>query len=76
MYIKVFESRDTARSYIVMHQHTMNIGQAGKMFIENEKHLALEINEGELFYLIDKFFWSKLNERENEERRKDDGQED
>jgi hypothetical protein len=76
MYVKIFESRETACSYIIMHQHSLTVGAAGKMYISNEKHDNIEINEGELFNLIDRFFRNKLNERENEERRKNDGQED
>jgi hypothetical protein len=75
MYIKIFESRETSRSYTICYEPNRQSGVPGRMYIDNEQHISLPVNEGELFYLLDTFFKGKLNEKRHEERRKDDGQE-
>lgn len=60
MYIKVFESRKTSNSYIVQHDISMRGLDHGMMYIENQDHKRIKIDENELFHLIDSYFKDKL----------------
>lgn len=60
MYIKAFESRDTARSYTLV---TPVLHDASELpFIENEEHVRVVLTESELYNAMDKLFKDKLNE--------------
>ncbi len=63
MYIKVFESRKTSHSYILKHDISMRGLEHGVMYIENQKHEIIKINENDLFYLVDALFRMKQNEK-------------
>lgn len=63
MYVKVFESRKSSNSYIIQHDISIRGLDHGKMYIENQNKIRLTISENELFYVIDKFFKDKLNEK-------------
>ncbi len=62
MHIKIFESRETARSYSivfpVMNAHVI------APFIDNEEKERITISESEFYSVIDRFFREKQNERE------------
>jgi hypothetical protein len=74
MYIKVHESRQSRKSYLLQYRLALNNGQQDKFVIENEEHKSFIVVESELFNTLDKFFKGKQNERQ-EERVKNDGQE-
>lgn len=59
MYVKVFESRQSSSSYIIQHDISLRGLDHGVMYIENQDHIRLKINENELFDLIDRFFKDK-----------------
>jgi sulfur transfer complex TusBCD TusB component (DsrH family) len=63
MYIKVFESRNTANWYILNHDISMRGLEHGIIRIENQDHITIAINENELFHAIDKLFKERLNEK-------------
>ena len=66
MYIKIFESRQTSRSYCIV--YPVSCFEQLKPYIENENHERLMLEEGELYSVIDKFFKDRINEaREREE---------
>ncbi len=60
MYIKVFESRQSRRSYLIRHETSLRGLDHGKMFIENESRKIIALEEDELFKLIDTFFRAHL----------------
>jgi hypothetical protein len=60
MYVKVFESRKTAKSYFIITPTSFDDFQIP--YIENEKHEKVSIKESELFSLIDNWFKDKQNE--------------
>ena len=63
MYIKIFESRDSCKSYIINQILDISGYELGKIAIENQFHDAIYIKEHELFNLIDTFFKSKCDEK-------------
>lgn len=59
MYIKVFESRESARWYVIKHEISLRGIGHGKMSIEsNDKKIMLD--EYELYKIIDSFFKDNL----------------
>lgn len=62
MYIKIFESRSTSRSYTIMFPVSSDYDHL-KPYIENEKKERLPVHEGDLFYLVDGYFKGKQNEK-------------
>jgi len=72
MYVKVFESRQSSKSYLLQYRLSGNQHGLDKYYIENELHESMVINETELFKLFDLLFKGKQNEAEKircEERR-------
>lgn len=63
MYIKIFESRKTAKSYMIRYPVTQL--SSGSLYIENENHEKLHLHESELFEIIDRFFKEKMQSKEN-----------
>lgn len=63
MYIKVFESRQSSRWYILKHNISMRGLDHGVMTIENNKHEIIKISEDDLFYLVHALFRMKQNEK-------------
>lgn len=59
MYFKVFESRETASSYLLRYIFDREHIGAGKLTIENEKHEIINIDENELYCLLNEFFKQK-----------------
>ncbi len=63
MYVKVFESRDSSRYYIVQYRLSQHVGGEDKFHLMNEKGKSLILNEPELFQLLDTLFREKKNEK-------------
>ena len=63
MYIKVFEARDSKRSYTFGHHVGMSGMKHGTLYIDNELHKSVPVEENELFNLIDHFFKAKTHEK-------------
>ncbi len=63
MYVKIFESLETNKSYTIRYAPHATEVNKGATFIENERKVSVRINEGELYNAIDAFFRSKLNEK-------------
>lgn len=57
MYIKIFESRQTDKSYMI--RYPVTCLHTKSLYLENEKHNRVDINERELFDVIDKLFKDK-----------------
>ena len=60
MYIKVFESRQSARSYIIMHDLSFSGIDHGLITIENANKKKIVLNENELYKIIDEYFKANL----------------
>ena len=60
MYIKVFESRQSARSYIIKHDLSLAGVDHGVITIENANKKQIVLGEDELYKIIDTFFKSNL----------------
>lgn len=60
MYIKLFESRQSAHSYVVQHDTSMRGMDHGTLHITNEQKHTISVSEDELFHLIDKLYRSKF----------------
>jgi len=58
MYIKIFESRETAKSYTVIFPMTDD-GFEFNPYIENENHKKIRVYEKEIYDAIDKLFKDK-----------------
>jgi hypothetical protein len=72
MYIKVFESRQSNKYYLLQYRLSENSGEQDRFHLENEKHKSRIVIESELFNSLDTLF----REHSNEKRSKNDGQED
>ncbi len=57
MYIKIFESRDTSKYYMLI--LPLEDKGFGNPFLENEKHEKLEFTENEMYHILDKIFKDK-----------------
>lgn len=57
MYIKIFESRATAKSYTLVQQVTG--GGIGNPYLEDENHHRIEFTENEIYHALDKLFKDK-----------------
>ena len=66
MYIKVFESRESSRCYTVCYVHNMQSIEPGRMFIDNEAHETVRINENSLFHILDKYFKAELMKKDKD----------
>ena len=64
MYIKVFESRQSSRWYII--NQTYSYEGDTKHTIEDAAHNKIDVTEEELFKLIEKFIQGKQNEKVQE----------
>jgi hypothetical protein len=58
MYIKIFENRDSNKSYSIVYPFSLQ-GHL-EPYIENEKHETIGVPDNELFDLIDRFFKEKM----------------
>ena len=65
MYIKIFESRTSSKSYLIQYLPRIHGIENGHTVIENEEHLAIPVDEEEFYCVIDKYFKGKLNEKES-----------
>lgn len=74
MYIKVFESRQSSKSYLLQYRLALNNGEQDKFVLENEIHKSIIVMESDIFKSLDNLFKDFTNERQ-EERRQNDGQE-
>jgi hypothetical protein len=74
MYIKVHESRQSRKSYLLQYRLALNNGEQDKFVIENEEHKSFIVVEADVFKSLDKLFKDLQNERQ-EERVENDGQE-
>jgi hypothetical protein len=74
MYIKVHESRQSRKSYLLQYRLALNNGEQDKFVLENEEHKSLIVVESDVFKSLDNLFKGIKNERQ-EERIKNDGQE-
>lgn len=61
MYVRIFKSRDSSEAYTILYKPSMVAGESGKMFLDNEKHKTVEIDEGDLFAIIDEMFKRESN---------------
>lgn len=70
MYIKIFESRQSNRSYLV--RYDLLSLKEGNYKIENECHKSITVSEESLFNAIDNLFQGELNEKvqANEQERR------
>ncbi len=57
MYVKIFESRATAKSYTIVQLVTE--GGIGNPYIEDENHHRIEFTEHEIYQALDKLFKDK-----------------
>lgn len=74
MYIKIHESRESNKSYLLQYRLCLQNKEQDKFVIENEAHKSFIVVESQLFTVLDNLFKGLQNENE-EERRKNDGQE-
>lgn len=64
MYIKVFESRDSSKCYLLQYRLSLNMADVDRFHLENEKHNSTIVLEKDLFNLLDTLFKGKQNETE------------
>jgi hypothetical protein len=60
MYIKVFESRKSARCYMLQHDVSIKGLEHGVLYIHNQDKQSIRIGENELFAIIDNYWKDKL----------------
>lgn len=79
MYIKVFESRQSSKSYLLQYRLALNNGEQDKFVLEDQDHKSIIVLESEIFKSLDNLFRGMQNERQKENgqdgRQKDDGRE-
>lgn len=56
MWIKVYENRETSKSYIIRQLP----GDPLSPYIENENHQLFQVTENELYQVLDKLFKDKI----------------
>jgi hypothetical protein len=61
MYIKIFESRDSSRSYTICYQPEISTKVGGTYYVTNEKQKGMVIHENDLFHVLDKLYGAELN---------------
>ena len=66
MYIKVFESRESSRCYTVYYVPNMQTIEPGRMFIDNEAHETVHVDENALFNIVDKYFKAELMKKDKD----------
>ena len=59
LYIKIFESRDSEKSFLLRYHISTAPGVGDKFILENEKHQQIECNENELFLIFQDYFKPK-----------------
>lgn len=62
MYIKVFESRQSSRWFIIKHDISIRGLDHGVIHLENEQHKRIAISEDKIFNVIDKLFEDESHE--------------
>ena len=76
MYIKVFESRQSSKSYLLQYRLALNNGEQDKFVLEDQDHKSIIVLESEIFKSLDNLFRGMQNEREREkENGENDGRE-
>ncbi len=77
MYIKVHESRQSKKSYLLQYRLALNNGQQDKFVLENEEHKIFIVVESQLYSMLDNLFKGLQNESQerHETRCENDGQE-
>lgn len=74
MYIKVHESRQSRKSYLLQYRLALSNGEEDKFVLENEEHKSVIVVESDVFKSLDNLFKGIENEKQNE-RIQNDGQE-
>lgn len=77
MYVRVFKSRQSNRAYTLSYVPNLNTADGGKYYLTSDipyEHQSIEINECELFNVLNKLFKDTLNEKDGgkERSKKDD----
>jgi|GEM_PF-4492052 hypothetical protein len=60
MYVKLFESRQSFNYYIIEHHISIKGIEHDQLVIGNQEKKKINVDENELFHVIDKYFKDKL----------------
>jgi len=72
VYIKVFENRQSSKSYLLQYRLSAENAELDRFHLQNQEHESIIIIESELFKSLDKLFKANKNE-DAKERCKENG---